>query len=225
MAELVESDLQRRLRMEMRKRGLTDAGLARAAKLGQTAVRDILEGRSREPRYTTIKKLADALGLAADRLTAPLDEFDYKESLESVSDLMQINVKEMDIRAAAGGGAMTEREDESGTWGFPSTWFRATFNAPANQVKVITIWGDSMEPDMCSGDKAIVDLSWTEPSPPGFFFLHDGLGLVAKQLEHVPQSDPPSIIIKSTNPRYDAYKRTAEEVRILGRIVAVIRRL
>lgn len=220
-----DTDLVRRLRVEMRRQGMTDAGLAKKAGLGLTAVRDILKGRSISPRYKTVKALGDALGIGAAALGAPLNENDYEKSLDSVADLSQINVKEVDIRAAAGGGAMDQKEDESSTWGFPSTWFRATFNAPASQVKVITIWGDSMEPDMRSGDKAIVDLSWTDPSPPGFFFLHDGLGLVAKQIEHVPQSDPPTLTIKSTNPRYDAYQRTADEVRILGRIVGVIRRL
>ena len=221
MPEGPETDLQRRIRLELRRNGLDEGDLVKLV----PAARDVLRGKSREPRYTTIRQIADALGVVPARLTASLDEQDYERSLDSAPDLRQISVKEVDVRAAAGGGSMPEREDESATWGFPSTWFQATFSAPANQVKVITIWGDSMEPEMRSGDKAIVDLSWTDPSPPGFFFLHDGLGLVAKQIEHVPQSDPPTLTIKSTNPRYDAYQRTADEVRILGRIVGVVRRL
>ena len=44
------------------------------------------------------------------------------------------------------------------------------------------------------------------------------MGLVAKRLEHIPNSDPPVVRIISDNPRYGAYDRTAEEVSIIGRL-------
>lgn len=50
------------------------------------------------------------------------------------------------------------------------------------------------------------------------FVLHDGMGLVAKRLEHVPNSRPPKICILSDNPLYSPYKRSIDEIRIIGRI-------
>ena len=35
--------------------------------------------------------------------------------------------------------------------------------------------------------------------------------LVAKRIEHVPNSDPPRVVLKSLNPDYDSYERLAEE--------------
>jgi hypothetical protein len=55
-------------------------------------------------------------------------------------------------------------------------------------------------------------------SPPGIFVLDDGMGLVAKRLEHIPNSDPPAVRVISDNPLYPAYERTADEIRIIGRI-------
>ena len=53
----------------------------------------------------------------------------------------------------------------------------------------------------------------------------DGLGLVAKRVEHKIDSDPPSLIIKSVNPDYETYERLAEEVHIAGRVIWAARRL
>jgi hypothetical protein len=56
------------------------------------------------------------------------------------------------------------------------------------------------------------------PTPPGIFVLDDGMGLVAKRLEHIPNSDPPAVRVISDNKLYPEYERTAEEIRIIGRI-------
>ena len=56
------------------------------------------------------------------------------------------------------------------------------------------------------------------PLPPGIFVLHDGMGLVAKRLEHISNSDPPAVRVISDISLYSAYERTANEVNIIGRI-------
>jgi hypothetical protein len=56
------------------------------------------------------------------------------------------------------------------------------------------------------------------PVPPGIFAIWDGMGLVAKRIEHEPNSDPAMVVIKSVNPEYQTYQRTAEEVNIIGRV-------
>ncbi len=53
----------------------------------------------------------------------------------------------------------------------------------------------------------------------------DGMGLVAKRVEHVPNSEPLKIVIKSVNREYETYEREAEEVHIIGRVVWTSRRL
>ena len=57
------------------------------------------------------------------------------------------------------------------------------------------------------------------PVPPGIFVIWDGIGLVAKRIEHEPNSDPAMVVIKSVNPEYQTYQRMAEEVHIVGRVL------
>lgn len=53
---------------------------------------------------------------------------------------------------------------------------------------------------------------------PGILVLDDGMGLVAKRLEHLSNSDPPAVRFISDNHFYAPYERSAEEIRIIGRI-------
>ena len=78
--------------------------------------------------------------------------------------------------------------------------------------------GDSMMPTLHDGDIVLVDLGRRSTPPPGIFALHDGMELVGKRLEHIPNSDPPRVRIISDNPLYKPYEGSGEEVNIIGRI-------
>ncbi len=82
-----------------------------------------------------------------------------------------------------------------------------------------------MEPLLSSGDRILIDVDQQVPVPPGIFVIWDGMGLVAKRVEHVPNSEPPKVLIKSINRDYQDYERLAEEVNVVGRVVWVAKRL
>jgi len=135
-------------------------------------------------------------------------------------------VPEIDVRASAGPGAWNEEfEQTSDMWIFADPLIRHEFRAKPEDLQMITVDGDSMAPVLSSGDRVLIDVSRKVPVPPGIFVIWDGMGLVAKRIEHVPNSDPPRIVLKSLNPEYDSYERLAEEVRVVGRAVWVSRRL
>jgi len=67
--------------------------------------------------------------------------------------------------------------------------------------------------------------SQTRPSPPGIFILDDGVGLVAKRLEIIPNTNPQMLRIASQNSAYSNYQRRIDEVHIIGRVVWFARRL
>ena len=48
--------------------------------------------------------------------------------------------------------------------------------------------------------------------------LSGNISPVAKRLEHIPNSEPLAFRVISDNPRYPAYERTADEIRIIGSI-------
>lgn len=56
-----ETLLQKRIRARIAQLGTNPRAVSDKAELGPTAVRDILDGRSRSPRENTLRKIAKAL--------------------------------------------------------------------------------------------------------------------------------------------------------------------
>ena len=118
-----------------------------------------------------------------------------------------------------GGGAIVEDESRPGRdYHFRRSWIRDKLRAAPSMLRVLQVEGDSMLPTLEDGDTVLVDMNQRAPTPPGVFVLHDGMGLVAKRLEHVPMSDPPRLRIISDNPHYTPYECMAEDVNVVGRI-------
>jgi phage repressor protein C with HTH and peptisase S24 domain len=101
---------------------------------------------------------------------------------------------------------------------FQREWILHDLKADPSQLRIMHVEGDSMMPTLHSGDVVLVDLARRSPTPPGIFVLFDGMGLVAKRLEHIPNHDPPKVRVISDNTFYSAYERTADEISIIGRI-------
>ena len=101
---------------------------------------------------------------------------------------------------------------------FRRSWIRNSLKASPSQLRIMHVEGDSMAPTLLSGDAVLVDMTRRAPNPPGIFVLDDGMGLVAKRLEHTPNSDPPAVRVISDNKHYPEYERTADEIHIVGRI-------
>lgn len=207
------------------------AELAQKAGLTRANVQKYWEGKVAQPRGDALRRLARAIGRTEEWLRTgepPIrkDELEVHDSATKAA-----TVSEVDVRASAGGGAVVDREGEVFRWQFPAPWVRGQLNARPSDLKIITIEGDSMvsEPpsarDIQPGDKAVVNIADRVPTPPGIFVIHDGLGLVAKRVEHIPDSDPPSITIRSNNPHYSTYTRSLDEVHIMGRVIGRFQRL
>ena len=116
------------------------------------------------------------------------------------------------VKPAMGGGATVEIEPDHGKpYHFQKSWITHGLKADPAKLRIMHVVGDSMEPTLRDGDIVLVDMGRAVPTPPGVFVLHDGIGLVAKRLEHIPNSDPPVMHVISDNKTYSAYERTADE--------------
>ena len=100
--------------------------------------------------------------------------------------------------------------------------FFPPFYIPGNEIR---LWAGHLEEPQ-NLEQVIIELMIAPlfPVPPGVFVIWDGMGLVAKRVEHSPNSDPPVIIIKSVNPDYETYERDAEEVNVIGRVIWAAKR-
>ena len=136
-----------------------------------------------------------------------------------------ISIPEVRVAPLTSGLSMSDYEPHGEPWYFSQDWVRHELRAKPSDLRIVTIDGDAMDPMLQSGDRVLIDLSRRAPSPPGVFAIHDGMGLVAKEIEFIPNTDPPRIAIRSSNPRYQSYERQLEEVNIVGRVVWFSRRL
>lgn len=130
-----------------------------------------------------------------------------------------IRIAELDVRASGSGGLVGEAENKVGEWQVPSGVVRGYSTAPAIELRIITVMGDSMEPTLQPGQRVLVDTGDRKPSPPGIFVVWDGLGFVVKRIEFMAHSDPPRVRISSDNPKYTAYERVLGEAYIQGRVL------
>lgn len=135
------------------------------------------------------------------------------------ADARTIRIEELDVRASAGAGLTGENEKVVAEWQVPSGVVRGYSTAPATEMRIITVMGDSMEPALLPGQRVLVDTGDRKPSPPGIFVVWDGLGLVIKRVQLVPHSEPPRVKITSDNVKYESYERTIEEAYIQGRVI------
>jgi len=130
-----------------------------------------------------------------------------------------LRIEELDVRASAGSGLADSAGRTVAEWQLPSEIVRGYTQAPAAELRIITVLGDSMEPTLLPGQRVLVDTGDRRPSPPGIFVVFDGLGLVVKRVQLLPHTDPPRVKITSDNENYEPYERTLDEAYIQGRVI------
>ena len=166
-------------------------------------------------------RLADLTGERTESFLDP-----QLRSLHGSAVPSRLAVPLLDVSAAAGGGRIgNDTAGDDTALAFPPMLLRRITSAPTSSLRLITISGDSMAPTLEDGDMVMVDTGRTSPSPPGIFILDDGVGLVAKRVDAVPNSFPQQLRLSSDNPAYSNYQRRIDEVRILGRVVWFARSL
>ncbi len=92
--------LQQKVQSFLDARGWSQIQLSREAGLGDMAVRDILNGRSKSPRRRTLLRLAGAMGLSLDEL---LDSAPTRTTLATPLDRFALDVPLWASEPAAGG--------------------------------------------------------------------------------------------------------------------------
>jgi len=227
---VVKDEIERRMKLLK----LNPASLSQKAGLNRWYVRDLLEGKTRDPSAKSLAKLAFALGCSvADLMTKGVD-FIFEGEDGSVmvaeaktyprdnrSERGTLRIEELELVAHAGAGALHDIEEVRSVWQLPRDLVRSYSSTPAEDIKIATVIGDSMEPTLMASTKVMIDTRDVRPSPPGVFFVWDGIGLVAKRVEIIPGSEPIRVRLISDNPRYTPYEVTLEDAHIQGRVMGL----
>lgn len=150
-------------------------------------------------------------------------------------------IAEIDVRAGMGGGgfsAITQVNDEGAAesyaadrvkaeWLMPSEFVRNEMGVTFGHTEIVMAEGDSMEPDIRSGDRLVIDRRRQSVNQGGIFCVRDGDDLIIKQVELVrPVDDPPRIKCSSRNEKYAPFELTLDgSAEVIGRVAGKISRM
>ena len=214
----MRTSMAERLKARCEQLGMNAGQVAELAGINRSFVYDIMRGRSEHPNLERLDRVAKVLKVERRWLMHGLGDVEGETPILESSEEAFVAVSSVAVTASMGGGAVVEDETDGRPYHFQRSWIRHKLRATPADLRIMHVEGDSMMPTLHHGDIVLVDLARRAPTPPGIFVLHDGMGLVAKRLDHIPNSDPPRVRILSDNPLYAPYEGTAEEVNIIGRI-------
>ena len=203
--------------------GFNQKSLARAAGLNQTAVRDILIGKSQHPRHDTIEKLAASLDCSVMDLLEPGAAPAAAAPPQALDDDLAF-VPAYEVAAAAGEGIVINVEHATGRLAFRRDWLRSVTAAGPDDLAVITVRGDSMYPTLADGDTILVDLTQRAPTRDGVYIIRFGEFVLVKRL-HI---DPVRrlVTISCDNESYPPLNPVdPADVGVAGRVIWVGRRV
>lgn len=129
-----------------------------------------------------------------------------------------------DVVASAGHGKLIQRENIRYHLCFQRSWLQRVTSAPASELAIIHVEGDSMEPTLSNGDTVLVDLTESYPRTDGIFVIGYDDHLMVKRLRIDPVRQRLAII--SDNALYSAVEDIAPQaLNVIGKVIWLGRRL
>lgn len=130
-----------------------------------------------------------------------------------------VKVPRYEVAASAGGGSVVRSEQIVDFMSFKREWLRVQLGLSPNQVAVISVLGDSMEPFLFDGDLILIDTNVPGIENNAVYILQVDGGLLVKRVQ---KKIDGTVIVKSDNERYEPEVFRGEAVaqlRVVGRLV------
>ncbi|GLO70926.1 hypothetical protein MACH17_24430 [Phaeobacter inhibens] len=129
-----------------------------------------------------------------------------------------VHVRRYDISVSAGNGRQATDENVVGHYAFSRRWLTRRNLNPDN-LAVVRVAGDSMEPKLSNGDLAVIDTTATEMRDGVTYVFRLGDDLLIKRLQILPQRQ---VNLCSHNPEYSPIQveLASGELTSIGRVVA-----
>jgi len=124
-----------------------------------------------------------------------------------------------DATASAGPGQLIDREAITHRIAFREEWIRMVSKAPLDQLAVISVDGDSMEPTLRTGDTVLIDFRQNQPGDKdGIYVIRTGNGLQVKRVQV--ELGKGLITVRSDNPAYEAQPHlNPDDIHVIGRVI------
>lgn len=219
-----------RLSEAMQQAGLNQTQLAEAVGLKQPSIGRLLNGETRTTR--SLAEIADALAVAPAFLTGKADDPQPGQGLgeqriafrgkEPERDPDMVSIDHIDLRFGMG-GTFLDSPVKVEKRQFSRAWLREfTRAAPENLFSTLGD-GDSMEPTIRSGEVLLIDRGQSRViRGDGIWAFALGEIAMVKRLRPMPDG---TVQIHSDNPVVRPDVASEDELHVIGRVVAVVRRL
>jgi phage repressor protein C with HTH and peptisase S24 domain len=153
-----------------------------------------------------------------------LGEEGLKEPLGDMNEF--VFVPRYDVNVFAGDGGVVDQELVQDVLAYRLDFIRDELGISNKSLAVITVSGNSMEPEICAGDTLLVNLADKNLTSDGIYVINYDGGLVVKRVEV--RFDTETILLKSDNKEYSPQEITpdrASQLNVVGKAVLVSKRV
>jgi len=136
-----------------------------------------------------------------------------------------VQVPRYRVDASAGGGSIIHSEQIVDYLSFKADWVRNSLGVSVQDLALINVKGDSMEPVLSNEDLILVDMRVNGVEDNAIYVLQFNGVLLVKRLQ---RRFDGSVVIMSDNPRYTPETLagdTVEALKVIGRVVWAGRRM
>lgn len=199
-----------RLQHTLNVKGLTQEYVANAVGVSQTAISDIVIGKTKRPR--NLYDISKVLGVSADWLmTGKGEQPTFSQAVENneEEDKPQLRVEVLDVYASAGNGTFITGDlaAEICAIEFENEYFMQNFQrATEKGMSIINVSGDSMEPTLQNGDLLYVDTRKNYYCGDGIYVFSFNDAIYVKRLQLAGRK----LLIHSDNKYYDTWDINTE---------------
>lgn len=163
------------------------------------------------------------LWLVSDKIEPEVGQIspsELKSGVYTPPEKRHINLPFYEVSASAGAGLLAEVEEQPRTVSFEPYWLRNEIGVCPNNVFLMLVEGDSMQPTLKNGSMIMVDRDVDNLSD-GIYVMRYDNNLLVKRLQMLPGG---IIRVKSDNSMYDPWEITrpqldGEELALIGRVV------
>lgn len=219
--------LGERVKERMQAAGMSQGELARRIGIKQPSVHALISG-SNKRGTAHLHRIARELGTSPAYLAGETDDPSEgalpSPTAESIADQLDaVLLPEVQVSFAMGGGSVIEDWPVVRHVPFSRAWLRGFTTSGPEHLAVARGEGDSMMPTILDQDLVILDLSQKTPRQQDRIWAlsYGGLGMI-KRLRALPDG---SYEIHSDNQSVRPISAVDDELHVVGRVVAVVRRI
>jgi len=204
--------------------GMSQAKLANYLGLPAHKIRDIESGKVKMS-LDIAKAVEEKFGFSSLWMVSGVGpkriNTQVEEGLASYGQVFDgyIQVPRYEVAASAGGGSLVQSEQIVDHLTFKKDWLHQQLGLSPNQVAVISVMGDSMEPYLFDGDLIMIDTNIPRIENNAVYVLQVDGDLLVKRIQ---KKIDGTVIVKSDNEHYEPEVFRGEalsQLRVVGRLV------